>query len=66
VASVIFAAMMPGIVGQNTLPKVNSPETSRDLGLSMPMLLGVITATLLAALIAALVGLWLEYRKARA
>jgi hypothetical protein len=65
VASVIFAAMMLGIAGQNTLPKVNSPETSRDLGLPTPMLLGVITATLLAALIAALVGLWLEYRKAR-
>lgn len=61
-ASLIFAALMLWVVGKNAWDKIGSPETTRDLGLSMPGLLGFVTVTLAFALIAALVGLWREYR----
>lgn len=64
--SILFAAALLWIVAENTLSKLGSPETSPDLGLPVPALLLVVTATLVVALAAAFVGLWLELRKARA
>ena len=59
-ASLVFAAMMVWILASNTIGKIGSPETTRDLGLSMPMLLWIVTGTLVLALISAVVGLWLQ------
>jgi TRAP-type C4-dicarboxylate transport system permease small subunit len=66
VASVLFAAVMFWMVAANAWSKLGSPETSRDLNLSMPVLLSIVTATLAVALVAAVAGLWSELRKARA
>lgn len=63
--SLVFAALMLWIVGQNTWDKIGSPETSRDLGLSMPGLLSFVTVTLILALGAAMIGLWREYHGPR-
>ncbi|MDP3339216.1 TRAP transporter small permease [Frigidibacter sp.] len=64
-ASLAFAAVMLWIMGKNTWDKLGSPETSRDLGLSMPWLLGFVTVTLAFALVAALIGLRREYQDPR-
>lgn len=64
--SILFAAALLWIVAENTLSKLGSPETSPDLGLPVPVLLLIVTATLVVALASAFVGLWLELRKARA
>ena len=61
VASVIFAALLLWIVGENTLDKIGSPETTRDLGLPMPALLWIVSGTLALALVGALAGLWREF-----
>lgn len=66
VASLLFAAVLLWIVTENTLSKLGSPETSPDLGLPVPALLLVVTATLVVALASAFVGLWLELRKSGA
>ena len=63
VFTLIFAAMLIWMVGENALEKWGSAETSRDLGLPMPILLSIVSAALLAALAAAIVGLWLELKR---
>jgi len=59
--SVVFAALLLAILARNTLSKLGSPETTADLGLSIPLALGVVTAGFAGALIAALVGLVFEH-----
>jgi TRAP-type C4-dicarboxylate transport system permease small subunit len=56
--SVVFAALLLWIVGSNALSKLGSPETTADLGLSMPLALSVVALALAAALVAALAGLF--------
>lgn len=56
-ASVVFAAMMVWIMAANTIGKIGSPETTRDLGLPMPLLLWFVTGTMVLALMSAAVGL---------
>ncbi len=56
--SLVFAGLMVWVLATNTLGKVGSPETTRDLGLPMPLLLWIVTGTLVLALVAAAVGLW--------
>lgn len=63
--SLVFAALMVGIVGENALSKLASPQTTPDLGLPMPVALVVVSLALLAALIAALAGLWFALRNER-
>jgi len=63
VTSVIFAAVLVWIMGENAISKFGSPQTSADLGLPMPVLLSVTAITLGAAFFAACVGLWLEWRR---
>lgn len=66
VASLVFAGLMVWIVGANAVSKLGSPETSADLGLPMPAMLSVVAVTLAAALFAAGVGVWLEWRRGAA
>ncbi|WP_225027441.1 TRAP transporter small permease [Xinfangfangia pollutisoli] len=56
-ASLGFAGLMLWSVGSNAWEKIGSPETSRDLGLPMPLLLGAVSLILAAAVLGALVGL---------
>lgn len=63
VASVLFAFVLLWLVGVNTWSKLGSAETSASLGIPMPLLLSVTTVTLAAAAFAALVGLWLEWKR---
>lgn len=63
--SVVFAAMLLWMLGENTLDKIGSPETTRDLGLPMPALLWIVSGTLALALIGALAGLWHAYAGGR-
>lgn len=56
--SLIFAALLLWIVAGNAISKLGSPETTADLGLSMPLALFVIALALTAALLAALAGLF--------
>lgn len=63
-ASMVFAAVLLWIMAKNALSKLGSPETSPDLGLSMPVLLVIVSVTFAVALAASLAGLWLELRKA--
>lgn len=65
VASLVFAALMVWIVGTNMLSKLGSPETTADLGLSIPVALVVVTLALLAGLVAAVVGLRAALRNER-
>lgn len=58
--SVGFAALLLIIMGENTLSKLGSPETTSDLGLPMPVALGVVTLSLIAALVGAVAGLIVE------
>ncbi len=55
-----FAALLLFIMTENALSKLGSPETTSDLGLSMPLALSVVALSLGAALIGALVGLAFE------
>ncbi|MGA0539571.1 TRAP transporter small permease [Neotabrizicola sp. VNH66] len=61
VASVLFAGLMVWILLANTLGKIESPETTRDLGLPMVALLWIVTGTLVLALLGAIVGLWRQF-----
>ncbi|SEM41518.1 TRAP-type C4-dicarboxylate transport system, small permease component [Gemmobacter aquatilis] len=61
VVSVIFAGLLLWILGENTLDKIGSPETTRDLGLPMPALMWIVSATFALALVGALAGLWREF-----
>lgn len=55
-ASLIFAAMLFGIVADNTWEKLGSAETTTDLGLPLPIALSVVTVTLGVAIFSALSG----------
>jgi len=57
VAAAVFAAMLLWIVGSNAVAKLESPETTADLGLSVPVALIVVTIALTAGLLAAGRGL---------
>lgn len=63
--SLIFAALLMWIVGENTLSKLGSPQVTPDLGLSMPLALIVVTLALAASLVAALAGAWFILRNER-
>ena len=62
VCSVLFAALMVWVLVENASSKIGSPETSRDLGLSMVWLLWIVAGTLVVALCSALIGLWREIK----
>lgn len=62
-ASVGFAALLFFILADNTLTKLGSPETTSDLGLSIPLALTVVTIALGAALVAAIAGVWFAIRR---
>ncbi|MFP1645081.1 TRAP transporter small permease [Pontitalea aquivivens] len=64
-SAVVFAAVLFWVMAGNALAKIGSPETSRDLGLPMPVLLGLVAVCLGLSLLAAVAGLWSEWRKAR-
>jgi TRAP-type C4-dicarboxylate transport system permease small subunit len=61
--SIGFAGLLIWIMGQNSLSKLGSAQTTSDLGLSMPLALTVVSLTLAAALIAAVAGFILELRQ---
>ncbi|RWI57301.1 MAG: TRAP transporter small permease [Mesorhizobium sp.] len=65
-ASVIFAALLVLAVGENSLTKLSSAETTTELGLPIPMALTVVTLALLAALVAAAVGVLFAVRHEKA
>ncbi|MGR3378922.1 TRAP transporter small permease [Salipiger abyssi] len=58
--SVGFAAVLLFLMAENTLSKLGSPETTSDLGLPMPIALGIVSLSLLAALVGAVIGLVAE------
>lgn len=60
--SLAFAGLMVWIMAANTAGKLGSLETTRDLGLSMPLLLAIVTATMVLALVSAVTGLWQQFR----
>lgn len=43
VASLLFAGLLFFVLAHNTLAKLGSPETTADLGLSIPLALSVVT-----------------------
>ncbi|SNY92394.1 TRAP-type C4-dicarboxylate transport system, small permease component [Cohaesibacter sp. ES.047] len=65
VVSVGFALLLLVIMGENTASKVGSPETTSDLGLSMPVALSVVTFALAISFVGALIGLRSEWRSGR-
>ena len=65
VVSVGFALLLLVIMAENTASKLGSPETTSDLGLSMPLALSVVTFALAVSLVGALIGLKSEWRSGR-
>ena len=57
IASLIFAAVVVVVVGKNAWSKLGSPETTADLGVSIPVALCIVTAALVACLAATVAGL---------
>lgn len=60
--STVFALVLFVTMADNTWSKLGSPELSRDLALPMPVLLGIVTLILGLSAIAAIIGLWAEFR----
>lgn len=58
IGALLFALLLLWCVGENTLSKLGSPETTADLGLPIPVALVVVTLALAASAVAAVVGLW--------
>ncbi|SFJ07839.1 TRAP transporter small permease [Celeribacter neptunius] len=65
IGSLIFAALLLWIMGENVVSKWGSPETTADLGLPIPLAISVAAVTLGFALIAAIAGLWFAARNER-
>lgn len=63
ISSVVFSGLLAWIVGQNAVGKWGSPETSRDLGLPMDVILTVVSIVLVLAFAASLIGLKHEWVK---
>ncbi|WP_233192977.1 TRAP transporter small permease [Acidimangrovimonas sediminis] len=59
----LFAGVLCAIMAVNLWQKWASPERTPDLNLPMPPLWAVVALTFLAALVAALAGLVLEWRR---
>ncbi|MGI6247563.1 MAG: TRAP transporter small permease [Pseudochelatococcus sp.] len=64
-SSALFAALLLWIMASNVWDKWGSPETTRDIGLRMDVLLAVVAATMGMSLAGAVAGLWREIRKER-
>lgn len=60
-----FTAILCAVVVADAVARRGSPQTSPDLGLPVPALLAVTGLALAAAAVAALAGLWAEWRAGR-
>lgn len=63
--SLVFAAALMWIVGDNTLERLHSPEISQELRLPVPVLLSVLSLVLVLSFLASLVGFWTSLRLGR-
>ncbi len=65
VFSLGFAALLLWILARNACSKLGSPQTTADLGLSMPLALSVVALALAAALVASVAGLFFTLKNGR-
>lgn len=61
--SVGFAALLFWIMAENAWSKLGSPQTTPDLGVPMPAALMLIAGVLGLAVLAAIYGLWMAWRR---